>query len=214
MFFDQIADLKLKKQGRLKNNIIDCCTKLDVDRSQVEKNSSVSIHNRNLLVLVTKMFKTNRGISLSITKGIFEPKAEHSYNLRCIFQFSAPLVSTVFHGTENISFFGPKIWSLLPENFKNIDSLENFKILIKKWKPVKLSLKAMQGLHKNVGSLCSKKLCIISQDNILTTKFKIFRSRFFSSLFHQKIGPSTALWWQESYVFKQYSYSCGFVWPI
>ena len=151
MFFDQIADLKLRKQGRLKNNIIDCCTKLDVDRSQIEKNGSVSIHNRNLQVLVTKMFKTNRGISLSIMKGIFEPKAEHSYNLRCIFQFSAPLVSTLFHGTESISFFGPKIWSLPPENFKNIDSLENFKILIKKWKPVKLSLKAMQGLHKKCG---------------------------------------------------------------
>ena len=151
MFFDQIADLKLRKQGRLKNNIIDCCTKLDVDRSQIEKNGSVSIHNRNLQVLATKMFKTNRGISLSIMKGIFEPKVEHSYNLRCIFQFSARLVSTVFHGTESISFFGPKIWSLLPENFEVIDSLENFKILIKTWKPVKLPLKAMQGLHKKCG---------------------------------------------------------------
>ena len=84
-------------------------------------------------------------------KGIFEPKAEHPYNLRCISQFSAPLVSTVVHGTESTSFFGPKIWSLLPENFKNIDSLENFKILIKKWKPVKLPLKAIQGLHKKCG---------------------------------------------------------------
>ena len=80
------------------------------------------------------MFKINRGISSSIMKGIFEPKAEHPYNLRCISQFFAPLVSTVFHGTESISFFASKIWSLIPGNFKNIDSLENFKILIKKWK--------------------------------------------------------------------------------
>ena len=76
-------------------------------------------------------------------------------------------------------FFGPKIWSLLPEHFKIIDSLENFKLLIKKWKPVKLPLKVMQGLHKNVGFLCNKKLCIISQDNILITKFNIFRFPFF-----------------------------------
>ena len=67
------------------------------------------------------------------------------------FSIFAPLVSTVFHGTESISFFGPKIWSLLPENFEVIDSLENFKILIKTWKPVKLPLKAMQGLHKKCG---------------------------------------------------------------
>ena len=78
------------------------------------------------------MLKINRGISLSIMKGIFEPNAEHPYNLRCISQFSSPLVSPVFHGTESTSSFGPKIWSALPESFKNIDSLENFKILIKK----------------------------------------------------------------------------------
>ena len=63
---------------------MDCCTKLCLDRSKVEKDTSVSIHNRNLQVLVTEMFKINRGISISITKGIFEPNAEHPYNLRCI----------------------------------------------------------------------------------------------------------------------------------
>ena len=109
---------------------------------QVERDGSVSIHKRNLQVQVTEMFEIDGGISL---------KAEHPNNLRCISQFCAPLVTTVFHGTEGISFFGPKIWSLLPENVENIDSLENFKILIKKWKPVKLALKAMQILHNKCG---------------------------------------------------------------
>ena len=98
-----------KEQGRSKYKIFDCCTKLGIDRSQVEKDGSVSIHNRNLQVLVTEMFKINRGITLSTMKGIFEPKAKYPYNLRCISQFSASLVSTVFHGTESISFFRAKI---------------------------------------------------------------------------------------------------------
>ena len=71
---------------------------------------------------MTEMFKINRGISSPNMKGMFEPRAEHPYNLRCISQFSVPLVSTVFDGTESISFLEPKIWNLLPENFKNIDS--------------------------------------------------------------------------------------------
>ena len=58
---------------------------------------------------MTEMFKINRGIPLSIMKGIFEPKADHPSNLRCISRISAPLVSRVFHGTESIPFFGPKI---------------------------------------------------------------------------------------------------------
>ena len=84
--------------------------------------------------LAIEMFKIGKGISSSIMKGIFEPRAENPYNLRCISQFSVTLVSTLFHDTGSISFLGPKIWNLLPETFKNIDSLENFKISIKKWK--------------------------------------------------------------------------------
>ena len=84
-------------------------------------------------------------------KGIFEPRAEHSYNLQCISQFLAPLVSTVFHGTESMSFLRPKVWSLLPENFRNIDSLENFKISFKKWKPENCSSRLCKVYIKNVG---------------------------------------------------------------
>ena len=40
--------------------------------------------SRNLQVLTAEMFKINKGISSSIMKGIFEPRAEHPYNLRCI----------------------------------------------------------------------------------------------------------------------------------
>ena len=80
-------------------------------------------------------FKINRGISSSTMKNILEPRTECHYNLRCISPFYKPLVNTVFQGTRSIPFLGPKIWSLLPETFKNIDYLENFKISIKKWKP-------------------------------------------------------------------------------
>ena len=75
------------------------------------------------------------GISLSVMKNLFEPKAEHSYNLRYISHVAAPSLSTLFHGTESISSLWPRICSLLPEKFKNFDSLKNLKILTKKWKP-------------------------------------------------------------------------------
>ena len=84
MGYDQIADLERKKQGRSIDKIIDCCTKLGIDISQVKKDGFVYIHHRNLHILVTEMFQINRGVLLSIMKGIFEPKAEHPYKLRCI----------------------------------------------------------------------------------------------------------------------------------
>ena len=115
-----------------------------------------------LFLYTTEIFRLqrqiDRGISSSIMKGVFGPRAEHPYNLRFIFQFSTPLVKTIFHGTEKTPFLDRKIWSLLPENFKNIDSFENFKILIKKWKPEDCACRLCRVYIKNVGFLQNQKL--------------------------------------------------------
>ena len=44
-------------------------------------------------------------------------------------------VNSVFHGTESISYLGPKIWDIVPEEFKNKKSLNSFKESIKMWVP-------------------------------------------------------------------------------
>ena len=124
--------------------------KMSSAENLLEKNGSVFIQNRSFQVLATEKSKINRNISSSIMKSMFVSRTEHPCNLRIIPQFFAPLVSAIFHGTDSISFVGPNICSLLPETFKNIDSLENFKISIKKWKPENFSCKAYM---KNVGFL-------------------------------------------------------------
>ena len=44
------------------------------------------------------------------------------------------MVKSAYHGTESISYLGPKIWDILPEKLKNIENLEHFKKSIKTWK--------------------------------------------------------------------------------
>ena len=60
----------------------------------------------------------------SIMNNIFKLKADNSYNLRQVSEFSRPMVKSVYHGTESISYLGPKIWDILPEKLKNIDNLK------------------------------------------------------------------------------------------
>ena len=60
-----------------------------------------------------------------------EPRNEHPYNPRYVSQFNTPSVNTVCHGTDSISFLRPKIWNLLPNELKNIQSLKAFKNRIK-----------------------------------------------------------------------------------
>ena len=64
----------------------------------------------------------------SIMNNIFKLKADNSYNLRQVSEFSRPMVKSVYHGTESISYLGPKIWDMLPEKLKSIDNLEQKEI--------------------------------------------------------------------------------------
>ena len=66
---------------------------------------------------------------------MFKLKAENSYNERKVSEFSRPMVKSVYHGTEGISYLGPKIWDILPEKLNNIDNPEHFKKEIKRRAP-------------------------------------------------------------------------------
>ena len=54
-----------------------------------------------------------------------------------------PKVNTTLNGLQSISVLGPKIWNIIPNGIKNqkpsnlkeIESRQNFKDCIKKWKP-------------------------------------------------------------------------------
>ena len=98
----------------------------------LEKHSSVSIHDRNIQCLATEMYKASNGLSPPVVSNIITQKNCHPYNLRLNSQFSRPLVRSVFHGTESISYLGPVIWDILPDSYKNLPDCSVFKNKIKK----------------------------------------------------------------------------------
>ena len=88
----------------------------------LNKDNSVSIHHRNLHVLATEMFKIHRDLSPEILRQTFVSKTS-SYNLRRNHAFEKRKVHSVYHGTESLSFLGPKLWDLVPVELKQSDSL-------------------------------------------------------------------------------------------
>ena len=117
----------------------------------LEKDGSVSIHNRNIQILATEMFKIKNDLSPEIMIELFEQRNEHHYNLRNNVHFITPQIRTVCHGSESISFLSPKIWNILPDRLKNTNSLEAFKIQIKKWKPQNCPCRLCRVYVQNVG---------------------------------------------------------------
>ena len=71
-------------------------------------------------------------LSPPLVSNIFTQKSSHPYNVRLNSQFSRPLVRSVFHGTESISYLNPVTWDILPDSYKNLPNLSVFKNRIKK----------------------------------------------------------------------------------
>ena len=75
----------------------------------LEKDSSASIHERTVQVLTTEMYKVSNNFSPPHINKIFELRNEHPYNLRQNSQFFWPLVKSVYHGAESLSYLGTKV---------------------------------------------------------------------------------------------------------
>ena len=101
----------------------------------LQKDDSVSIHMRNIQILATEMYKLVNNLSPPIMNRVFKLNSDSRYNLRQISQFSRSLVKSVYQRTESISYLGPKIWDIQPDDHKTIQNLDTFKIKIKKWEP-------------------------------------------------------------------------------
>ena len=78
------------------------------------------------------MFKATKDIGPRIVRDLFT--LDHNENRDR--NFSRPNINYKNTGENTIRYFGPIVWDeMLPNEFKTIETLENFKIAIKKWKP-------------------------------------------------------------------------------
>ena len=100
----------------------------------LKKDNAVKIHDRNLQVLATEMFKVKLGIAPVIMNDVFRIR-KNDYNTRKADEFQSHCVKTVHYGTETVSLLGPKLWSILPNENKSIININEFKSKIKSWVP-------------------------------------------------------------------------------
>ena len=100
-----------------------------------EKDTFVSINDRNIQCLATEMYKVSKGLSPPVDSNIFTQKNCHPYNVRLNSQFSRPFVRFVIHRTESISYLVPVFWDILPDGYKNLPNVNVFKNRIKKCNP-------------------------------------------------------------------------------
>ena len=72
------------------------------------------------------MFKVFNGLSSEIVNNIFQYREEVPLNFRQKSEFHIPPVQTIFNGTKSIKFFRPKIWELVQDEMKQLESFREF----------------------------------------------------------------------------------------
>ena len=93
----------------------------------LESDNSVSVHFRKLSLV--------NGFSPDIMKDVFPLSENLCYNTRNKRTFHSRNIRTVHFGSETLSHLAPKIWELVPEEIKKLESVASLKNAIKKWKP-------------------------------------------------------------------------------
>ena len=80
-------------------------------------------------------------------KDVFPLNDDSGYNTRIKRTFKSRHVKTVRYGTDSLAYLAPKIWELVPNEMKNLESLATIKTAIKKWKITTFGAHFLHGLH-------------------------------------------------------------------
>ena len=98
----------------------------------LEKNKTVSIHQRNLQTLATEIYKAKKKICPEIVCSLFE-FANKNYGLRNASILKRKKNLTVHHESESLSSLAPKTCELVPDSVREEKTLSILKNEIKVW---------------------------------------------------------------------------------
>ena len=104
------------------------------------KDNLWNVHENNIHTLLIEIYKSINNLSPPIMKYFFDLKNTR-YDLQSKQLLKLPEISTSRYGTQALCFKGSLIWNTIPNKFKNIGNIKDFKKHIKDWKPTTCSCK-------------------------------------------------------------------------
>ena len=96
----------------------------------LSKSNSVSVHERNLQLLLIQIYKTVNNLNPSFMAELFATNVV-PYNLRGSTNLVLPKARTNLYGIDTVGFVGQKLWQSVPKEIKESQSLTIFKEILK-----------------------------------------------------------------------------------
>ena len=128
MFHDRKIDNKINKiqERALRIAYRDITSQF---KELLKKDNSVSIHQRNLQLLMIEIYKTKNRLDPPFMMEIFDNKIL-PYQLRSTSTLNLPKVRTANYGTDTVRFMGQRAWAKLPIEIKTSSSLTNLENML------------------------------------------------------------------------------------
>ena len=98
----------------------------------LQRNNDVYNQHGNIQTLLIKIFKTKNGLVLHIMGSMFKMR-NTTCNLKNFQEFETGRKRAVYFGLETLSYRSSQLWSPLPEQMKQINSLDQFRRIVRQW---------------------------------------------------------------------------------
>ena len=109
------------------------------------------MHQRNLQFFATELYKVLNGLFPDLMKDVLPLNDDSGYSTHKKRTFKSINAKTVRYGTDSLAYLAPKIWELVQNEMKNLESLTAFKTAIKKWKTTNCPCRLCKNYISQVG---------------------------------------------------------------
>ena len=118
----------------------------------LQNNNNTCNHHRNIQTLMTETYKIKNNMNPPIMDLMFESR-NNTYNLRNFQEFATKRKRIVKMGLETLNYRSPKLWPILPEKVRQINSLVQFKESVRKWVCIDCPCRLCKLYLPNIGFL-------------------------------------------------------------
>ena len=118
----------------------------------LQNNNDTCNHHRNIQTLMAEIYKIKNNLNPPVMDFIFE-RRNNTYNLRNFQEFAMKRKRTVKMGLETLKYRSLQLWSILPENLKQINSPVQLKESIRKWDCIDCPCRLCKLYLPNIGFL-------------------------------------------------------------
>ena len=98
----------------------------------LRKSNDISCHHRNIQMPLIELCKIKNELASPIMDSMLN-RRNITYNFRNLQKFQSEKKRTVFNGLETLSYRAPQLWTLLPEEIKQRNTINLFTIDVKQW---------------------------------------------------------------------------------